>query len=160
MQLYKSCEWLADICPFKSDFSLAGLKVRILPEGIFQHRSCALDEHRCATCGCTLQVTKQRSGAFRPFIGTCTKRIDAFSDRAAVIGIGCGSYSVQKCLGVTGKDGDDFVLGLGHDFDTVSTAFAVSHLCDQVPGFYIAWVGFRGLAIQTKGIAKLAIFLS
>ena len=50
-------------------------------------------------------------------------------------------------------------MRLGHDFDTISTALAVSHLCNEVPGFYIAWVCIRGLAIEGKGIAELAILL-
>ena len=159
MQLYKACEGLANICSFKSDFALASLKIRILPKGIFQHRGGALDEHRCTTCGCTLQVTKQRSGTFRPFIGACTKRIDALGNRLPVACIGCGSDSVEERLGVTRENRDDFVLRLRHNLDAVGTTLAVSHLCHEVPSFYIAWIGIRSLAVEGKGIAELAIFL-
>ena len=95
MQLDKACEWLANICPFKGDFTLACLKVWILPQGIFKHRGCALDEHRCAGSGVLSEVAKDDFCALWPLVGTAAKRIDALRNRGAVIGIGSGSNSVQ-----------------------------------------------------------------
>ena len=150
---------MANICPFKSDFTLACLKIWILPKGIFEHRGCALDEHRSATCGCTLQVTKKRSCSLWPLVGTASKRIDTFRDGRAVVCISGGSDSVEERFCIARENRDDFVLRFGHDFDAVCTTLAVGHLCHEVPSFYIAWIGIRGLAVERECIAELAILL-